>query len=136
MNSVNTVCISGNLTRDPESRATAGGTTVLSFSVAVNENRKDPQTGEWKDYPNYIDCKMFGRRADGVKPYLSKGTKVVVQGRLRWSQWETRDGSKRSKVEVIVDELEIMSRSPKQDAKKVVKEAYQDAVIYDEDVPF
>ena len=134
MNSVNTVCISGNLTRDPEDRATAGGTTVLAFSVAVNESRKNQQTGKWEDFPNYIDCKMFGKRAEGVRPYLGKGVKVAVQGRLRWSQWETRDGSKRSKVEVIVDELEIMSR--KHDAKRVIEETYQDAIIYDEDVPF
>ena len=57
--SINRVNITGNLTRDPELRATAAGTQVLSFGIAVNDRRKNPQTGEWEDYPNYIDCTMF-----------------------------------------------------------------------------
>ena len=106
--SINRVLISGNLTRDPELRQTGGGTQVLSFGVAVNDRRRNPQTGEWEDYPNFIDCTMFGARAEALSRYLSKGTKVVIEGKLRWSQWE-RDGQKRSKIEVIVDELEFMT---------------------------
>ena len=106
--SINRVIISGNLTRDPELRSTAGGTSVLGFGVAVNDRRKNQQTGEWEDYPNFIDCTMFGARADALNKYLSKGTKVTIEGKLRWSQWE-RDGQKRSKIEVIEDELEFMS---------------------------
>ncbi len=106
--SINKVIISGNLTRDPELRSTAGGMPVLGFGVAVNDRRKNQQTGEWEDYPNYIDCTMFGNRAESLSRFLSKGTKVTVEGKLRWSQWE-RDGQKRSKIEVIVDELEFMS---------------------------
>ena len=64
--SINRVIISGNLTRDPELRSTAGGTSVLGFGVAVNDRRKNQQTGEWEDYPNFIDCTMFGARADAV----------------------------------------------------------------------
>ena len=59
--SINRVNISGNLTRDPELRATAGGTQVLSFGVAVNDRRRNAQTGEWEDYPNFVDCTMFGQ---------------------------------------------------------------------------
>ena len=106
--SINRDIISGNLTRDPELRQTGGGTQVLSFGVAVNDRRRNPQTGEWEDYPNFIDCTMFGARAEALSRYLSKGTKVAIEGKLRWSQWE-RDGQKRSKIEVIVDELEFMS---------------------------
>ena len=106
--SINRVLISGNLTRDPELRQTGGGTQVLSFGVAVNAHRRNPQTGEWEDYPNFIDCTMFGARAEALSRYLSKGTKVAIEGKLRWSQWE-RDGQKRSKIEVIVDELEFMT---------------------------
>ena len=109
--SINRVLISGNLTRDPELRATAGGTQVLSFGVAVNDRRKNPQTGEWEDYPNFVDCTMFGNRAEAVARYLSKGSKVAVEGKLRYSSWE-RDGQRRSKLEVIVDELEFLSRGP------------------------
>jgi len=106
--SINRVIISGNLTRDPELRSTASGMPVLGFGVAVNDRRKNQQTGEWEDYPNFIDCTMFGTRAQSLSQYLSKGTKVSIEGKLRWSQWE-RDGQKRSKIEVIVDELEFMS---------------------------
>ncbi|MDY2777205.1 MAG: single-stranded DNA-binding protein [Collinsella sp.] len=107
--SINRVNISGNLTRDPELRATASGTQVLSFGVAVNDRRRNPQTGEWEDYPNFVDCTMFGTRAEAVSRYLSKGSKVAIEGKLRYSSWE-RDGQRRSKLEVIVDEIEFLSR--------------------------
>lgn len=106
--SINRVVISGNLTRNPELRSTASGLAVLGFGVAVNDRRKNPQTNEWEDYPNFIDCTMFGARAESLSRYLAKGTKVAIEGKLRWSQWE-RDGQKRSKIEVIVDDLEFMS---------------------------
>lgn len=102
--SINRATISGNLTRDAELRSTASGMPVLSFSVAVNDRRKNNQTGEWEDVPNFIDCTMFGKRASSLRQYLTKGMKVFIDGKLRWSQWE-RDGQKRSKLEVIVDEL-------------------------------
>lgn len=112
--SINRAIISGNLTRDPEVRMTAGGMPVVSFGVAVNDRRKNPQSGEWEDFPNFIDCTFFGTRAEKVAQYISKGSKVAVEGKLRWSQWE-KDGQKRSKVEVIVDEIELMSQ--RQDAQ-------------------
>ena len=108
--SINRVNISGNLTRDPEMRATASGTQVLSFGVAVNDRRRNPQNGEWEDYPNFVDCTMFGTRAEAVSRYLSKGAKVAIEGKLRYSSWE-RDGQRRSKLEVIVDEIEFLSRN-------------------------
>ncbi|MBO4364887.1 MAG: single-stranded DNA-binding protein [Eggerthellaceae bacterium] len=106
--SINRVIISGNLTRDPEMRQTAGGMAVMGFGVAVNDRRKNQQTGEWEDYPNFIDCTMFGARAEAVSRFLRKGSKVAIEGKLRYSSWE-RDGQKRSKIEVIVDEIEFMS---------------------------
>lgn len=107
--SFNNVSIIGNLTRDPELRNTQGGTAVLSFGIAVNDRRKNQQTGEWEDYPNFIDCTMFGARAQSVSRFLSKGSKVAIEGKLHWSQWE-RDGQKRSKIEVFVNEIEFMSQ--------------------------
>ena len=152
--SINRVCISGNLTRDPELRATASGMQVLGFGVAVNDRRKNPQSGEWEDYPNFVDCTMFGARAEALGRYLSKGTKVSIEGKLRYSSWE-RDGQRRSKLEVIVDEIEFMSRreqpaAPVDDLAATVpaqpaapqwnaQAAYAAAPqpeVYDEDVPF
>ena len=111
--SINRVIISGNLTRDPELRQTASGLPVLGFGVAVNDRRKNQQTGEWEDYPNFVDCTMFGTRAESVAKFLSKGSKVAIEGKLRWSQWE-RDGQKRSKIEVIIDEIEFLSNNASQ----------------------
>jgi single-strand DNA-binding protein len=109
MSNINRVIISGRLTRDPEVRSTAGGTTVMGLGVAVNDRRRNQQTGQWEDYTNYIDCTMFGSRAESLSHILTKGMLVCIEGRLRWSQWE-RDGQKRSKIEVIVDEVEMPSR--------------------------
>lgn len=106
--SINRVLISGNLTRDPEVRYTGSGVPLTSLTVAVNDRRKNQQTGEWEDYPNFIDCFMFGARGEAVARYITKGTKVSIEGKLRWSQWES-DGHKRSKVEVMIDEIEWMS---------------------------
>ena len=111
--SINRVIISGNLTRDPELRRTQSGMAIMSFGVAVNDRRRNQQTGEWEDYANFVDCTMFGNRAESLSNFLSKGTKVAIEGKLRWSQWE-RDGQKRSKLEVIVDELEFMSSRDRQ----------------------
>lgn len=111
--SINRVNISGNLTRDPEMRVTAGGMQVMGFGVAVNDRRKNQQTGEWEDYPNFVDCTMFGTRAEAVARYLSKGSKVAIDGKLRYSSWE-HEGQKRSKLEVIVDEIEFLSRDQAQ----------------------
>lgn len=111
--SINRVNISGNLTRDPQMRATQSGTQILSFGVAVNDRRRNPQSGEWEDVPNFIDCVVFGNRADALQRFLTKGMKVAIEGKLRWSQWE-KDGQKRSKIEVIVDEVEFLSGSKAQ----------------------
>ena len=139
--SINRVNISGNLTRDPEMRHTASGMQVLSFGMAVNDRAKDAN-GEWVDRPNFIDCTMFGARAEAVSRYISKGSKVAVEGKLRWSQWE-KDGQKRSKLEVIAEELEFMSRQdggqpqqPYQQAAPQRQATSQTPDLYPGDIPF
>ena len=111
--SLNIVAISGNLTRDPELRTTPGGTSILNFGVAVNDRRQNPQTGEWEDYPNFVDVTIFGKRGSALAQYLHKGVKVSIEGKLRYSSWE-KDGQRRSKLEVIAEEIEFMSQ--RQDA--------------------
>lgn len=111
--SINRVVVSGNLTRDPELRATPGGTQVLGFGVAVNDRRRNQQTVEWEDYPNFIDCTMFGNRAEALSRILRKGMKVAIEGKLRYSSWEDKNGGgRRSKVEIIPDEVVLMSQNP------------------------
>lgn len=131
---INSVCITGNLTGDPNARATASGKTVLQFSVAVNERRKNPQTGQWDDYPNYVDCVVFGNRATALSNILHKGMKVSIQGKLRYHSWEA-EGKKRSKLDVVVDEIEFMQA--RESAKSVVESTFPTASIYDDnDIPF
>lgn len=125
--SINVVNISGYLTRDSELRSTAGGTAVLGFGVAVNDKRKNRQTGVWEDYPNFVDCTMFGTRAEKLAVMLTRGTKVWILGKLRYMSWE-KDGQKRSKIEVIVDDIELMRR--RETASAPVPEDI------DEDIPF
>ena len=108
---INSVSVTGNLTRDPELKATAGGSSVLSMGVAVNERRKDPATGEWGDYPNFVDCVVFGNRAEALARILAKGAKVAVHGRLRQDRWQDQDGRNRSRIEVVADEVDLMQRS-------------------------
>lgn len=115
--SINRVIISGNLTREPELRATQGGTSILTFGMAVNDRRRNPQTGEWEDVANFVDCVLFGSRAESVSKFLSKGMKVTVEGKLRYSSWE-RDGQRRSKLEVIVDDIEFLSQSKAQNGPR------------------
>ena len=124
---INSVNIAGNLTRDPEMKS-AANTSVLEFSVAVNEHRK--VDGEWKEEPNYFDCVMFGTRAEKVSGFLKKGMKVAISGHLKQSRWE-KDGQKRSKVSVVVDDLEFMT-APVSKPETVAAEV----LPYDEDVPF
>lgn len=123
--SINQVTISGNLTRDPELRRTNGGTEVLSFGVAVNDRQENKSTGEWEDYPNFIDCTMFGTRAAKIAGMISKGSKVAIQGKLRYSSWE-KDGQRRSKIEVIVNDIEFMSRKQNHGAPSEIAAAALD----------
>ena len=109
--SINRVNISGNLTRSPEMRQTQGGTPIMTFGMAVNDRRKNPQSGQWEECPNFIDCVMFGKRAESVSRFVSKGSKVAIEGKLRWTQWNDKQGNKRSKIEVIVEEIEFLSGS-------------------------
>lgn len=134
MQGLNTVSIGGNLCRNAELRATASGMSVLTFSVAVNESRKNQQTGEYEDYPNYVDCTMFGRRAESVSRYLTKGTYVALTGRLHQNRWQNKDGQNRSKLEVTVDNIHFDSRGELDGGYEQKQETPAD--MYDEDIPF
>ena len=108
--SINRVCISGNLTRDPEMRSTGSGMAIMQLRMAVNDRRKNAQSGEWEDAPNYVGVVVFGQRAESLSRYLSKGSKIIVDGKLRWSEWDDKNtGEKRSKLEVVADDIDFAS---------------------------
>jgi len=105
---INTVVITGNLTRDPELRSTPGGTAVCKLRVAVNSSRKDGQTGEWIDKPNYFDVTVWGAQGENCAQYLQKGRPVAVDGRLEWREWDDKEGNKRQSVDIIADSVQFL----------------------------
>lgn len=105
---INSVNLVGNLTRDPNIRQTSGGTNILDFGIAVNDRVKD-SSGNWTDYANFFDIVVFGNRAESLSKILTKGMRVAVNGKLRYSSWQ-KDGSKRSKIEIIANDIDIMQR--------------------------
>lgn len=131
--SINRYIATGNLTREPELRRTANGMAVLNIGIAVNDRRKNPQSGEWEDYPNFLTCVMFGTRAESVSGYLHKGSKVAIDGKLRFSQWE-KDGQKRSKIEVMIDDLELLT--PRNQAPATQAPIEATAYYAEENLPF
>ncbi len=104
---VNVVVITGNLTRDPELRSTPGGTSVCKLRVAVNSRRKDGQSGQWVDKPNYFDVVVWGAQGENCANYLAKGRPVAIEGRLDWREWE-KDGVKRQTVEIIANSVQFL----------------------------
>ena len=143
--SINTCTLSGCLTSEPRQTATASGNTVVRFGIAVNDRRKNNQTGEWDDYTHYVDCTMFGKFAERMVVYLHKGVRVVVEGKLNYSSWE-KDGQRHSKLDVIVNEL-VPPQQPRQQQPQQYQQPYaaptytapqqpQQINLADEPIPF
>jgi single-strand DNA-binding protein len=107
--SINRVILTGNLTKDPELKATQSGMSILKMRMAVNDRRKNAQSGEWEDVANYVDVTVFGSRGEALSRFLEKGSRIGVDGKLRWSEWENQQGEKRSKIEVVADDIEFLS---------------------------
>jgi single-strand DNA-binding protein len=108
MANLNKVFLMGNLTRDPELRYTPGGTAVASFGIAVNR-RWTGQNGEQREETLFIDVNAFGRQAEVISEYLSKGRGVFIEGRLKLDQWQDKEtGANRSKHVVVVDSFQFI----------------------------
>ncbi|MGN0728236.1 single-stranded DNA-binding protein [Treponema sp.] len=106
---INSVVIVGRLTRDAELRYLNNGTAVASISIAVNRSKKDGD--QWISEAHFFDVSYFGKGAEGIKPYLTKGTQIAVQGSLRQDRWE-KEGQKFSRVNILADSIELLgSRS-------------------------
>lgn len=101
----NNVDLVGNLTREPELRYTPGGTAVATFGMAVNRRVQNRTTNEWEDRSSFFDVVCYGTLGENAAESLAKGTRVLVSGRLEQRSWETGEGERRSKVEVIADEV-------------------------------
>ncbi len=108
MANINRVTITGNLTADPELRALPSGSSVCQLRVAVNTRRKDGQTGEWVDKPNYFNVTVWGAQGENCANYLYKGRPVAVDGRLEWREWQDKEGNKRQSVDIIADTVQFL----------------------------
>lgn len=109
MANINRVVLVGNLTRDPEQRALPSGTNVTELGIAVNHRYKNRQSDQWVEEPNYFNIVVFGPQGDACHQFLRKGRPVAVDGRLRWSSWEDKNGGgRRSKVDVVADTVQFL----------------------------
>src|SRR5947209_13521059 len=105
---INRVVMTGNLTTDPELRSLPSGTSVCKLRVACNTRRKNSQSGEWEDKPNYFDVTVWGAQGENCARFLSKGRPVALDGRLEWREWETPEGAKRQAVDIIADSVQFL----------------------------
>jgi len=104
---LNRVNLVGRLTRDPEMRSLPSGDPVMSMRLAVSSRQREAD-GQWGDRSNYFDVTLFGRRAEAVSSYLAKGSRIGIDGRLSWREWQAQDGSKRQSVEIIANDLFLL----------------------------
>jgi single-strand DNA-binding protein len=119
MANLNKVMLIGRLTRDPEVRMFSNGGKVAKFGFAVNNKRKNQQTGQWEDDAVFLEVEAFNRgetnkKADVVEQYFHKGNQVFIEGHLKLDQWTTQDGQKRSMVKIVLDTFEFLE--PRSDA--------------------
>ncbi len=107
MASFNRVILMGNLTRDIEIKYLQSGTAVAEVGLAVNDKRKDAKTGQFIEETTFVDVTLWGRTAEIASEYLSKGSPIFIEGRLKYDQWET-DGQKRSKLRVVCENMRMV----------------------------
>lgn len=115
MANLNKVMLIGRLTRDPEVRTFSNGGKVAKIGFAVNNRRKNQQTGQWEDVPVWLDVEAFnrgewGKQADLAEQYLRKGTQVFIEGHLQLDEWTSQDGQKRQKLKIVVDNFQFLER--------------------------
>ena len=109
MATINRVVIVGNLTKDPELRSTAGGTSVCRLRVACNTSWRNKDTGEIDERPHFFDVSVFGPSGEACARFLAKGRPVAVDGRLEWHEWETTDGEHRQSVGILADSVQFLA---------------------------
>ncbi|NBT50009.1 MAG: single-stranded DNA-binding protein [Marivivens sp.] len=144
MPAFNKVFLMGNLTRDPEMKQLPSGMAVCDIGMAVNDRVKNKQTGEYEDRANFVDCTAFGKTAENIVRFFTKGRPIFIEGKLRFEQWDDREsGKKRSKIKVVIDTWQFVDSKDQQnvsDSNYPQAAATQDppgvTVPDDDDIPF
>lgn len=135
MASFNRVILLGNVTRDVELRTIGSGTAVADVGLAVNDRFKNKH-GEWVDEPTFVDVTLWGRTAEIASEYLSKGSPVMIEGRLKLETWE-KDGQKRSKLKVVGEKLQLLGqKGQRQAVASEAGAAKGRGYDQDEEIPF
>jgi single-strand DNA-binding protein len=134
MASLNRIVLLGNLTRDPEVRYTPSGTPVARLGLAVNNRIK--QGDEWRDDPCFVDVVVFGKQAESCGEYLNKGRTILIEGRLQYRTWESQEGQKRSKHEVLADRVQFLPKAARTSEGGFSGDAPEGEASDDDDVPF
>lgn len=134
MANFNRVILAGNLTRDIELRETSGGASVADVGLAVNDRRK--QGDDWVDETSFIDLTLWGRTAENAAEYLSKGSPVLLEGRLKQDSWENESGEKRTKIKVVVDRLQFLSPKSSETKSEEPVAAASSGGKSGDDIPF
>lgn len=125
MASFNKVLLMGNLTRDPALKYLQSGTALVEFGIAVNRRWKD-QDGEEREEVAFVDCAAFGKTAEVIDQYFTKGKPIFIEGRLKFDQWEDKNGGgKRSKLSVIVDHFQFIGARDDDGEKRDEQQEYQ-----------
>ncbi|MBZ0273196.1 single-stranded DNA-binding protein [bacterium] len=137
MANFNRVILVGNLTRDPEKRVTDGGTTIVNMGLAVNRRVKRGE--RWEEEASFFDIVVFGTTAENCAKYLAKGRPILVEGELTQRRWEAKDGTKRSKVEVVGNTIQFLGSPPGargEGGEKSERVSDEPPPFDDEDIPF
>lgn len=128
---MNSVCIIGNLTRDPELRHLPSGTEVCEFGIAVNSKKGDEERAD------FFDVTTFGKQAEVCAQYLAKGRKVAIEGRLQQDRWQTQEGENRSKVKIVANRVDFLTPKGEGDGAPAPAESqFTPATNADDDIPF
>jgi single-strand DNA-binding protein len=130
MATINRVVLVGNLTRDPELRATTGGTSVCRLRIACNTSWRNRDTGEVDERPNYFDVTVFGASGEACARFLAKGRPVAVDGRLDWHEWTTPEGERRQAVGVLADSVQFLSQRQQSEGEGAEELAEEEAIAF------
>lgn len=134
MSNINTVALSGNLTRDAETRPLPNGNSVTNLRLAVNTRKKIGD--EWVDAPNYFDCVVWGPFGETIAKYTHKGSSILISGRLEWREWE-KNGEKRQGVQIVVQDAQFFfAKTSSDDTSGDTLAPIQTSLGDDDDIPF
>jgi single-strand DNA-binding protein len=138
---MNRVVLIGNLTKDPELKTLQSGQTVCNLRIAVNDRVKSGD--DWIDKPGYYTVEVWGKQGENAAKYLSKGSPVALDGKLRWREWETSDGSKREAITINANTVQFLSSGERRESASSYDAASAApvqtggaAAAYDDDIPY